>query len=155
IHQWRGCYAARLDGEADRRAAAARSVRRLPAILGRHGLHDRERDLAHVSRRAAHLDRWRCRRSDARHHLQGHGHPAGTTEEPLMRELPTFKTLRLEREGWTLRVWLNRPETKNALNRGMVRDLTAVTDLLASDGDIRAVVVRGVNGTFCAGGDIN
>ena len=23
----------------------------LPAVLGRHGLHDRERDLAHVSRR--------------------------------------------------------------------------------------------------------
>jgi isohexenylglutaconyl-CoA hydratase len=72
-----------------------------------------------------------------------------------MRELPTFETLRLERDGWTLRVWLNRPETKNALNRAMVRDLTAVTDLLASDSDIRAVVVRGANGTFCAGGDIN
>ena len=72
-----------------------------------------------------------------------------------MSHLPTFETLRLERDGWTLRVWLNRPETKNALNRAMVRDLTAVTDLLASDSEIRAVVLRGANGTFCAGGDIN
>src|SRR5262245_5153684 len=72
-----------------------------------------------------------------------------------MRELPTFEKLRLEREGWTLRVWLNRPETRNALNRAMVRDLTAVTNMLAADSDIRAVVVRGASGTFCAGGDIN
>ena len=55
----------------------------LPAVLGRHGLHDRERDLAHVSRRAAHLDRRRRGRDHARHHLQGHGHAAGAEEESL------------------------------------------------------------------------
>ena len=49
VHQRRRRHAARLDGEAHRRAAAARGDRRLPAILGRHGLYDRERDLAHVS----------------------------------------------------------------------------------------------------------
>ena len=37
----------------------------------------------------------------------------------------------------------------------MVRDLTAVVDLLAQQPDIRAAVVRGANGTFCSGGDIN
>ena len=57
----------------------------LPAILGRHGLHDRERDLAHVSRLAPDLDRRRRGRDDARHHLQGHGNPAGPEEEPLRR----------------------------------------------------------------------
>jgi isohexenylglutaconyl-CoA hydratase len=72
-----------------------------------------------------------------------------------MSELPKFETLLLEREGRTLRVWLNRPETKNALNGAMVRDLTAVTDWLGADSEIRAAVVRGANGTFCAGGDIN
>jgi isohexenylglutaconyl-CoA hydratase len=72
-----------------------------------------------------------------------------------MSELPKLETLRLERHDGTLYVWLNRPETKNALNRQMVRDLTAVADLLAADGAIRAAVVRGANGTFCAGGDIN
>ena len=72
-----------------------------------------------------------------------------------MAALPTFETLLLERDGGILHVWLNRPETKNALNKGMVRDLTAVTDLLLADKDARAVVVRGASGTFCAGGDIN
>ena len=37
----------------------------------------------------------------------------------------------------------------------MVRDLTAVVDYLAAHQDIRAAVVRGANGTFCSGGDIN
>jgi isohexenylglutaconyl-CoA hydratase len=72
-----------------------------------------------------------------------------------MNALPKFETLRLERDGWKLGIWLDRPETKNALNRQMVRDLTAVTEMLQDDSDIRAVVVRGANGTFCAGGDIN
>ena len=37
----------------------------------------------------------------------------------------------------------------------MVRDLTAAVDYLAAHQDIRAAVVRGANGTFCSGGDIN
>ena len=72
-----------------------------------------------------------------------------------MSDLPKLETLLLERKDGTLYVWLNRPETKNALNRQMVRDLTAVADLLDGDRAIRAAVVRGANGTFCAGGDIN
>jgi len=70
-------------------------------------------------------------------------------------ELPTFETLLLERKRDVLFVWLNRPETRNALGKAMVRDLTAVADLLAADPDIRAAVIRGANGTFCSGGDIN
>ena len=70
-------------------------------------------------------------------------------------DLPTFETLLLERKGGTLFVWLNRPETRNALGKPMVRDLTAVADMLAADRDLRAAVIRGANGTFCSGGDIN
>lgn len=72
-----------------------------------------------------------------------------------MSELPTLETLLLEHNDGVLHVTLNRPETKNALGKPMVRDLTAVCDLLAADTDIRAAVVRGANGTFCSGGDIN
>ena len=72
-----------------------------------------------------------------------------------MADLPTFETLLLERKGGILFVWLNRPETRNALGKPMVRDLTAVADLLAADNGIRAAVIRGANGTFCSGGDIN
>ena len=72
-----------------------------------------------------------------------------------MTELPRLETLVLERKGGVLHVTLDRPETKNALNRAMVADLTAAVGYLAAHQDIRAAVVRGANGTFCAGGDIN
>jgi isohexenylglutaconyl-CoA hydratase len=72
-----------------------------------------------------------------------------------MSGLPSFETLLLESKGGVLHVTLNRPETKNALGKAMVRDLTATADLLANAPDIRAAVIRGANGTFCSGGDIN
>lgn len=70
-------------------------------------------------------------------------------------DLPNCETLKLEIDRGVLHVTLDRPETKNALNRAMVADLTAVVDHLAAHPGIRATVVRGANGTFCAGGDIN
>src|SRR5207244_7084812 len=69
--------------------------------------------------------------------------------------LPSCATLNLTIDRGILHVTLDRPETKNALNRAMVRDLTAAVDYLAAHQDIRAAVVRGANATFCAGGDIN
>ena len=72
-----------------------------------------------------------------------------------MNDLPSCETLKLRLDRGILHVTLDRPETKNALNRQMVRDLTAVADLLAGDATLRVAVVRGANGTFCAGGDIN
>jgi isohexenylglutaconyl-CoA hydratase len=73
----------------------------------------------------------------------------------MTTDLPTCETLKLALERGVLHVTLDRPETKNALNRAMVRDLTAAVDYLAEHHDVRAAVVRGANGTFCAGGDIN
>lgn len=72
-----------------------------------------------------------------------------------MNDLPVCETLRLSLDRGILHVTLHRPETKNALNRAMVRDLTVAVDYLAANTGIRAAVVRGANGTFCAGGDIN
>jgi isohexenylglutaconyl-CoA hydratase len=69
--------------------------------------------------------------------------------------LPSCETLKLSLDRGVLHVTLDRPATKNALNRAMVRDLTAAADYLATHAELRAAVVRGANGTFCAGGDIN
>jgi isohexenylglutaconyl-CoA hydratase len=71
-----------------------------------------------------------------------------------MSDLPRFETLLLRRDGRALHVTLNRPEARNALSRAMVHELATVTDLLENDRETSAVVVRGANGTFCAGGDI-
>ncbi len=66
----------------------ARDLRRLPAVLGRHGLHERDQHLARLSRHAAWLHRRRRRRDHALHHLQAHGHPAGQTEQVGVSDAP-------------------------------------------------------------------
>ncbi len=49
---------------------------------------------------------------------------------------------------------LNRPEAKNAMNNQMVVDLIAAFESLADNRSVRAVVLSGTGGTFCAGGDL-
>jgi isohexenylglutaconyl-CoA hydratase len=71
-----------------------------------------------------------------------------------MAPLPACRTLQLTRRGSRLHVTLNRPDTRNALNREMVEDLIGVVAFLENDREIAVVVVRGAGGTFCAGGDI-
>ena len=68
--------------------------------------------------------------------------------------LPACQTLQLRRDGWRLHVTLNRPEARNAMSFAMVRELDAVFAAIADDRTIRAVVLRGAGGNFCAGGDI-
>ena len=68
--------------------------------------------------------------------------------------LPDCQSLLLRRDGWRLHVTLNRPESRNAMSFAMVRELTAVFTAIADDRSLRAVVLRGAGGNFCAGGDI-
>jgi enoyl-CoA hydratase/carnithine racemase len=49
---------------------------------------------------------------------------------------------------------LNRPSKRNALDRGMLESLLGATAEIARHADVRAVIVRGAGGTFCAGADI-
>jgi isohexenylglutaconyl-CoA hydratase len=71
-----------------------------------------------------------------------------------MTALPLCENLLLERHGTRLHIGLNRPDARNALDHDMVRELNLVVAALEGATDISAVVVRGVGGTFCAGGDI-
>ena len=67
---------------------------------------------------------------------------------------PDCQTLLLRRDGWQLHVTLNRPESRNAMSFAMVRELTDVFIAAASDRTLRAIILRGAGGNFCAGGDI-
>ena len=69
--------------------------------------------------------------------------------------LPDCKTLLLELNKQVLSITLNRPKKRNAMNSQMVAELGALFKLLASDLSVRAVVLRGEGGHFCAGGDIS
>jgi len=78
--------------------------------------------------------------------------------------LPETETLLLNQENHVLHITLNRPKARNAMSLQMVQELMAVFEALnaqseapASDAinmPIRAVVLRGAEGHFCAGGDI-
>jgi isohexenylglutaconyl-CoA hydratase len=72
----------------------------------------------------------------------------------MATKLPAFENLLVERRGAQLHVTLNRPDARNALSRDMVRELLALADWLENAHSISAVVLRGADGTFCAGGDI-
>ena len=60
--------------------------------------------------------------------------------------------LNVERDGAVLRVSLNRPEVRNALNDELIASITQVFTTVASD--IRVIVVSGEGAAFCAGGDL-
>ncbi|RJG13516.1 enoyl-CoA hydratase/isomerase family protein [Pseudomonas cavernicola] len=71
-----------------------------------------------------------------------------------MSQLPSCETLLLESQGGVLHVTLNRPESRNAMSLGMVEELRAVFKAVRDDRDVRALVLCGAGGHFCAGGDI-
>ncbi len=51
-------------------------------------------------------------------------------------------------------VTLNRPQKSNAMNFAMMDELVAVFAHLKDRTDVRAIVLSGANGNFCAGGDL-
>lgn len=65
-----------------------------------------------------------------------------------------WETLELHTQGPILHLWLNRPEVCNAMSELMVSELKQVFQALSTNHDIRAVILRGKNGNFCAGADI-
>ena len=78
--------------------------------------------------------------------------PSENSPSESLPSNPEF--IKLEREGPVLRVWLNRPEARNALVAGMGDELRATFAALRTMHDVRVVVLRGAGGTFCAGGDV-
>ena len=57
-----------------------------------------------------------------------------------------------------LTVTLNRPQKKNALSFALVNELVKIAARITEDKTLRAVILNGAEGTFCAGidlGDLN
>ena len=63
-------------------------------------------------------------------------------------------TLRIERDGPVARVWLDRPEVRNAMNGTLIRELAAAFGALAGDDAVRVIVLGGSGKAFCAGADL-
>lgn len=64
-------------------------------------------------------------------------------------------TLDIQREGPVARVFLNRPEVRNAFNDEVVAELHAAFTTLGADATLRAIVLSGHGKAFCAGADLS
>lgn len=71
-----------------------------------------------------------------------------------MSALPVCQTLLLELHNGVLHITLNRPQSRNAMSLQMVDELRSVLEATGDDRAIRALVIGGADGHFCAGGDI-
>src|SRR3546814_2643492 len=65
-----------------------------------------------------------------------------------------FKSLLATRDRGVMHLTLNRPEARNAMNPQMLAELEIAIDAVRADREVRAIVLRGAGGHFCAGADL-
>ncbi|MFT5711235.1 MAG: isohexenylglutaconyl-CoA hydratase [Halioglobus sp.] len=70
-------------------------------------------------------------------------------------QLPNCEEIILKLEEGVLYLTLNRPKKRNAMNNKLVAEVMQTFDAIKSSREVRAVVLRGSGGHFCAGGDIS
>jgi methylglutaconyl-CoA hydratase len=63
--------------------------------------------------------------------------------------------LAIERDGPVARVWLDRPERRNAFDAELIAALHAAFSSFAAEESLRAVVLAGRGAAFCAGADLD
>jgi len=66
-----------------------------------------------------------------------------------------YQHLTLEREGPIAVVTLNRPNRRNALSLELMHELIHCLDEIASDRDVRVVILAAAGKVFCAGHDLS
>lgn len=71
-----------------------------------------------------------------------------------MTAIPQHPQLQTRYERGVVHATLNRPEVRNAMTRDMVAAIGALFDAVHDDRSVRAIVLRGAGGHFCAGGDL-
>ena len=69
--------------------------------------------------------------------------------------MPVTDHVVLEKDGEIAYVWLNRPHKKNAVTVELLHRLDEIISDVDSDPDIRVLILRGREGTFCSGFDLD
>jgi 2-(1,2-epoxy-1,2-dihydrophenyl)acetyl-CoA isomerase len=87
-------------------------------------------------------------------HMESFTPPSPPSLEHLSGNIMQFDTLLFERRDSVAHVTLNRPDRLNALNRGMITDLSAAAAAIDADRDLRAVVLTASGRAFCSGADL-
>ena len=68
---------------------------------------------------------------------------------------PPFTTLEVEAEGPVARIWLNRPDLRNAFDEVVIAELSAAFASLATAPSVRVIVLGARGPAFCAGANLN
>jgi enoyl-CoA hydratase/carnithine racemase len=72
-----------------------------------------------------------------------------------MTTLTDSAAVRVDRDGPAARIVLDRPEKRNALSLGVMRELWAALRAAAEQPDVRAIVLEGAGPAFSAGHDLS
>jgi len=71
-----------------------------------------------------------------------------------MTDQPNYQHIRLEIDGWAARLTFARPTRRNALTFDMMVEIKDAFLRVGADSSLRALVLRGEGGYYCAGGDL-
>ena len=63
--------------------------------------------------------------------------------------------LLVERDGHIVTLTFNRPRFKNCMNPEVFIRLAEAWEMINDDDEVRAVILTGAGGTFCAGADLS
>lgn len=65
-----------------------------------------------------------------------------------------FETLEWDQDGQVVTITMDRPEKKNAMSWVMFEEIGRAFELVATDDDVRCVVLTGAGEAFCSGADL-
>ncbi len=66
----------------------------------------------------------------------------------------SYENLKITQDGSILTITINRPETRNAINKGLHEEFGRIFSDVDADDDVDVVILSGSGGAFCAGGDL-
>src|SRR5216117_2443388 len=71
--------------------------------------------------------------------------PVAVEAEPIQYEV----------DGHVARIWLNRPHKRNSVSQQLLQELDEARIRAENDPNVRVIVIRGREGTFCSGFDLD
>ena len=71
--------------------------------------------------------------------------PGAVEVEPIQYEV----------DGHVARIWLNRPHKRNSVSQQLLQELDEAVQRAEADDEVRVMVFRGREGTFCSGFDLD
>jgi enoyl-CoA hydratase len=72
-----------------------------------------------------------------------------------MTSMVEAEPIQYEVDGHVARIWLNRPHKRNSVSQQLLQELDEARIRAENDPEVRAIVIRGREGTFCSGFDLD